>query len=498
MADERLLCLGLILGSYLLGSISSVILIGYIWTGKNIRKHGSPDANILDVARTLGLLPASLVAVMDLLKGAIPVVGAGLLGLGEVCGLAGSVAAVIGYSYPIFFHFRGVNGLVVSIGALLAFSPLETLLVMPFFIIVYLMVSGSLVSGAIVSLALLAGLEALYGHSWVIILAPLAHLLTLGLCAIPHMIYDWRQRENKKSLFAYWLAPIRQVPPGKTVAIVTDSLASLPAEICAREHIHIVPLMLILPDGNYRDGVDIEPRQYYRKLREEKLAPKTSAPSPGEFLKHIEELARTHSACVIITAPKELTQTWASARMAGEMLSSPFRVEIVDSRVAGPAEGFIAMAAARAANAHAPLKDILQVIELAQQNVGFIGVLDTVKFLAEGGRVPEANQLLNSVLRVYPVLSIIRGQIRLIGVARTKTHAIEKMTQWLKSTLKKHRVALAFSHTDAFQENAELERSLTGLFQPVESFQTELTPVIGAHAGPGMLGVAWWTIPADK
>ena len=496
MNMAELFCPLLIIGSYLLGSASSAILVTYLWTGKDIRTLGNQNAGAANVARSVGLKPAILVAVADFSKGAIPVILARLFGLTDVCALAGAVAAVIGHSFPIYFRFRGGKGLAASIGALLVFTPLETLLVLPVLGLVYLVITGSAVTGALVSLALLIGLNLWLGHPLVIALAPLVLLVTMGLCAIPQAIYDWHQRENKRSLFAYWLAPKDQVSGGKTIAVLTDSLASLPTEICTQEKVHTVPLVLILPDGTYRDGVDIDPRQYYRLLREEKLTPKTSAPSPGEFLTLYERLAKTHKAGVVITAPKELTQTWDSARLAGEMASNQFVVQVIDSRVAGPAQGFVALAAARAAASNAELEAVLQVIQATQENVGLVVVLDTLKFLAEGGRVAEARQWIKSALRVYPILCIIRGQIRLIGMARTKARAIERMIQWLRTTLKKSKVALAFCHTDAFVEAAALEKRLTAMFHPVESFVTELTPVIGAHTGPGVVGVAWWTLPA--
>jgi fatty acid-binding protein DegV len=101
-------------------------------------------------------------------------------------------------------------------------------------------------------------------------------------------------------------------------------------------------------------------------------------------------------------------------------------------------------------------------------------------------------------LRIYPILSIVHEQIRLVGMARTKSRAIDQMVRWLRTTLKDDRVALVFCHTDAFEEVAALEERLTAKFHPTESFLTELTPVIGAHTGPGVVGVAWWSQPVKS
>jgi DegV family protein with EDD domain len=279
--------------------------------------------------------------------------------------------------------------------------------------------------------------------------------------------------------------------------VITDSIASLPIEICSRENLHVVPLILILPDGEYHNGVDIDPRRYYRLLREGKLSPKTSAPSPGDFHKFYEQLSRTNESVIVITAPKELSNTWESAVIASEMISENLPVQVIDSRVAGPAEGFVAIAAARLAASGLGLDTITDALGKVLKDVGFVVVLDTVKFLAESGRVLEAREWVKSVTRIYPVLCIINGQIRVLGLARIKSKAIQRMVNWLESSVSNKKVAMAFCHTDALSEATELAEKMQAICRPTESFITELTPVIGAHTGPGLVGVGWW-VQSDK
>lgn len=485
-------CFILLTGSYLLGSISPAILVTWLWVRKDIRTLGNRNAGAANVARNVGILPAAIVVVADFAKGAIPVLVARWFGLTDLCALLGAALAVIGHSFPVFFRFRGGKGLAATLGALLVLTPLETFLVLPILGLVYLVITGSAVTGAIVALGLLIGLNYWRGYPLILALAPLALLVTMALCAIPQILSDWRQREDKAKLFLYWLSPREGPGQSRTAAVVTDSVASLPAEICSREKIHVVPLALILPDGVYRDGVDVAPRDYYRRLREGGLSPKTSAPSPGEFLNLYQRLAANHQAAIVVTPPKELTQTYEAAYLAGETIADRLVVHVVDSRVAGPAEGFVALAASRLVAAGANPEAIVQGLEKIQKDVGFVGVLDTLKFLIAGGRVREARQWIQSALRLYPVLCIMHGQIRLIGMARTKPKAIERMVRWLESTLPKNEVALAFCHTDAPNEASALAERLRAIFHPTESFTAELTPVIGAHTGPGVVGVAWW------
>lgn len=487
------LCVGLVVGSYLAGSLSSAILVTRLWSGKDLHALGNHQISVVNVTRSVGLFPAVMVGAMDLLKGALPVLGAQFLGLGYACALSGAISAVVGHSYPLYFHFRGGKGLAVSIGALLIFTPTETLLVLPVMGLVYMAITGSLVSGTLVSFALLVGLNVWRGYPWIVSLAPLALLLTMGICSIPQTLLEWKARSDKKRLIAQWLSP-KDVPQKEQsrVAVITDSVASLPAEWCQRENIHVVPMALILPEGTYRDGVDIDPREYFQRLRRDGFTPKTSAPSPGEFLDMYQQLSKAHRSGVVITPPRELTQTWEAARLGAQMAAEYFQAEIVDSRTAGPAQGFVALAAVRATASGADLPQVLEAIQQAQERVGFIGVLDTVKFLVEGGRVAHLNRWLGSALRLYPILYIHQGQIRLLGMARTKGKAIERMLAWLKDNLHPEGLSIAIAHTDAFEEAEALKEQILAQFRPMEYFVTELTPVIGAHAGPGLLGVAWW------
>jgi acyl-phosphate glycerol 3-phosphate acyltransferase len=485
-------------GAYLFGSISSAILITRLWTGKDIRTLGNRNAGAANVARSVGIWPAVCVGLVDFSKGALPVLVARALGLGKTWALVGAAVAVIGHSYPVYFRFRGGKGLATSLGALLALTPLETLLILPVLGVVYLILTGSAVSGALVGLLLLVGLNWWRGYSPVVVLSPLILLLVMGLCTIPQVLYDWARRPNAGKLLCYWLSPKETSLRPRPVAIVTDSIASLPEEICVREGIAVVPLSLILPQGVYRDGIDIDARVYYQMLRAERFSPRTSAPSPGEYLSLYQRLASDYEAAIVVTPPAALTQTWESARLAGEMIRETFTVHVIDSHVAGPAQGFVALALARLARQGLPLAAILQAAEVVRQQVGFVGVLNTLKFLAEGGRVAEAQQWVKSALHVYPVLSIAQGRVRVLGMARTKVKAVRRMVQWLQNTLHGRELALAFCHTDAAAEAESLAQELTACFHPNQWFITELTPVIGAHAGPGLLGVAWWIQGGDE
>lgn len=217
-------CPLLILASYLLGSVSSAILVTRLWSGTDIRTLGNRNAGAANVARSVGLLPAALVSVVDFSKGALPVYAAHQPGLGDACALGGAVAAVIGHSYPFYFRFRGGKGLAASLGALLVFTPFETLLVLPVLGLVYLVITGSAVTGALVSLSLLIGLNLWRGRPLIVALAPLALLVAMGLCTIPQMLLDWRERADLEVTLEHIedILEIEQYPILFTPALVVN------------------------------------------------------------------------------------------------------------------------------------------------------------------------------------------------------------------------------------------------------------------------------------
>ncbi len=203
-------CLALILGSYGWGSLSFAILVTRLWSGQDIRTLGNRNAGAANVARSVGLLPAVLVGGLDASKGALPIWIAREYGLGETCAIASAIAAVLGHCFPLFFRFRGGKGLAAALGALLALTPLETLLVLPVLGVIYLVITGSSVTGSLIALALLTGLQIWRGYPGVIVIAPTLFLLTMGICSLPDAVRTWRSSADKRHVIAFWLYPRRR------------------------------------------------------------------------------------------------------------------------------------------------------------------------------------------------------------------------------------------------------------------------------------------------
>jgi len=198
--------------SYVLGSIPFAYLLTRWITGQDIRTLGNRNAGAANVFRTVGRPAGVLVSLLDIGKGAAAVGlmrAAGLMGWWP---LAGGVAAVIGHCFPVYLGFRGGQGLAASLGTLLALMPLETAIVLPLLGLIYIVLTGSSVTGAIISFLCLIWLAWWQGQPLPHILAPLVLLLTMGVRVIPIGLRAWRRAPDKKRLLMYYLLPGRYTP----------------------------------------------------------------------------------------------------------------------------------------------------------------------------------------------------------------------------------------------------------------------------------------------
>jgi glycerol-3-phosphate acyltransferase PlsY len=200
--------------AYLLGAIPFAYLLTRWTTGQDIRTLGNRNAGAANVFRVVGRPAGALVSLLDIGKGAA---GVGLMRAAGLAGwwpLAGGVAAVLGHCFPVYLGFRGGRGLAASVGALLALVPLETAVVLPLLGLIYLVLTGSAVTGAIVSFVCLIGLAWWRGQPLPHVLAPLVLLLAMGVRVIPIGLRAWRRAPDKKCLLKRHLLHVRHMPDG--------------------------------------------------------------------------------------------------------------------------------------------------------------------------------------------------------------------------------------------------------------------------------------------
>ncbi len=279
---------------------------------------------------------------------------------------------------------------------------------------------------------------------------------------------------------------------GRSVAIVTDSTADIPPALAATRAITVVPLTLHFDGQSLLDGVDITPEEFYRRLPTATAHPTTSQPSAGRFAEVYQSLLDDHDAVVSVHISEKLSGTVASARQAADM-TDPKRVHVIDSEVVSMSLGLIALVASALATQDLDAAAIeSRVLAMRPQLHTYFSVA-TLEFLRRGGRIGRASALLGSVLQVKPVLCIRDGLVTPLERVRTFDRALNRVIELAREVNNGKGVCLIVGHADAQADAERVGRELepiaeTLMIQP-------LGPVVGAHAGPGVVGVGCY--PAD-
>jgi DegV family protein with EDD domain len=278
----------------------------------------------------------------------------------------------------------------------------------------------------------------------------------------------------------------------KRVVIVTDSSATVPASLVRTLGIHVVPVLLAINGYTFRDGADITPREVYRLLRERKHLPTTSAPSVGDFLHVYAQAAQEASAILSVHLSPSLSAIYNAAHTASRLVDSvPIRVLNCHSAAMG--QGFIVLEAARTAAHGADLDTVTARAEEVAAQVNLLATIGTLEYLHRGGRIGGAAALLGTVLQIKPVLCLADGHVDVFAKPRTQSKAIRVMLRQMAEQVNGRRLHAAILHADVPEEAEALRQQIAEQFQCAELYVTELTPVMGAHTGPGVLGVAFYT-----
>ncbi len=280
---------------------------------------------------------------------------------------------------------------------------------------------------------------------------------------------------------------------GRKIAIITDSTCDLPRELAKEHGIRIIPQVLIMGTQTWRDGVDIDSPTFYELLQTSSDFPATSQPSVPDFEEAFTELAQDADGIVAVLVSDKLSGTLNSARMAKENLPD-VPIELVDTQGVSVQLGFIAIEAARAAAAGGDLQTVADAARALIGKVGVYFVVDTLEYLHRGGRIGAAARLFGTALNLKPLLAIKDGMVHPVTKVRSRRKALATLFQLLDEELAgKERIHMAVLHVAAPEEAAELAEQLAERFHPSELIRAECGPVVGTHAGPGTLGVVYYS-----
>ncbi|PPK69075.1 DegV family protein [Actinokineospora auranticolor] len=273
------------------------------------------------------------------------------------------------------------------------------------------------------------------------------------------------------------------------IAVVTDSTAYLPEGVADRHAIRVIPLLVRVDGREGRDGIDMGPVQLAQALQERRMVT-TSRPNPAEFAAAYQRtLDGGADGILSVHLSRDLSGTWESARLAAEECG-PDLVRVVDSRTTGMGLGFAALRAAAVAAAGAGGAEVEAAAVRAASTTTSFFMVETLEYLRRGGRIGAAAALLGTALAMKPILHVRDGQIVPLEKVRTTGRALGRLVDLAVGEAAGGPVDLAVHHLGAPERAAELAERLTERVPGTrECVIAELGAAIGAHTGPGVLGV---------
>ena len=273
------------------------------------------------------------------------------------------------------------------------------------------------------------------------------------------------------------------------VRIVTDNACDLPDEVTARYRIPVVPLAVRFGD---EELVGTGAKDFWLKCRQSDILPQTAAPAPGAFVEVFRRLASEGAEAVAcINLASGLSGTIGSARAAAAEVAGQVHVEVLDSTNASLGQGLLVLGAARLAEAGKSLAEVAAWVAAASGRLQVYGVLDTLENLKNGGRVGGAKALLGSMLAIKPVIQIRQGEVHEESKQRTRSRSLRYLAAKVAEAAASGRVPeLGVMHGAATDLDVFVD--LVSLAVPRDHQLVALVgAVVGAHAGPGVIGVAW-------
>jgi fatty acid kinase fatty acid binding subunit len=273
------------------------------------------------------------------------------------------------------------------------------------------------------------------------------------------------------------------------VAVVTDSSSDLPAPLAASHGIEVVPLSIRFGDEELVDRRDLTPAQFWARCAASPVLPETAAPAPGAFQAAFEgAVDRGADGLVCVTISSKLSATMSAASAAAAALEGRVPVRLVDSRSVTMGLGMIALAAARAAEAGGSVDEVADTAESLVARTRVYGTLDTLENLKKGGRIGAAQALLGSLLSVKPVIEVRDGAVEPGPKQRTRARALA----WLADKVAADNPAGDVAVVSGEAPDLETLCDLLVRHLPRERLViADLGAVIGTHAGPRTIGVAY-------
>lgn len=276
--------------------------------------------------------------------------------------------------------------------------------------------------------------------------------------------------------------------------IVMDSAGDLPAGWAEEYSIDIIPINIQFGERTYLQGVDLQNRDFYRLADESGVIPKTSQPTPQQFVDFYRRIAQPDDEIVSVHVTAKLSGTFDSAQMAAQELAGQYMVHPVDSASGSAAMGYMCREARRLERAGTAVKDIVSSLEKIASQVTIVLTLDTLEYARRSGRVKALQAALASLLNVKPVIYLREGVLELGDRVRTRGKALDYIVEQMLARVGTRPVNAAVIHSEDPQAAQTLAEGVRKVLNCKELILTELSIGIAANLGPGTVGVVAYPV----
>jgi DegV family protein with EDD domain len=286
-----------------------------------------------------------------------------------------------------------------------------------------------------------------------------------------------------------------------TVAVVTDSCASIPESLLETLKIHWVPYYIHRGSEVLRDLVTVQRQSFYDWLPTARELPQTASPGPGDYLQLYEALAQDGVRDIIsIHMTSKGSGAYQAAKVAQSTLREKLpdlRVEVIDTLNVSMCQGWMVIEAARAALEGKSLSDLVDLVGRMIPVTCMIQTADTLRYLYMGGRIGRAKHLVGSMLKIKPLIGMEDGVIVPLGQARSRRKAYEAMVGMIEAAVGPgSKIKIAYVHAAAREEAEKIRKLVEERLICVESLVAELSPALGVHTGPGTAGLCYLPVGA--
>ena len=271
------------------------------------------------------------------------------------------------------------------------------------------------------------------------------------------------------------------------VKLVTDSVADMPPDVVKKLEITVILLQVHFGQETYKDRVDLSSEDFYRKLEHGSSFPSTSAPSPGFFAEVFDDLAMKGNQILGVFVSRKLSATYDAALQGIKLMKKKCQVEVVDSTLGIMGQGLLVMEAAKRAISGANLSELISMISETIPRIHVRVALDTLEYLARGGRIGKVQAFLGSMLKMNPILGIKDGVAFPAARVRSRAKAIEWLLEFASKFGKVK--ALAVEYGTNVAEAKALARRMASVFPKASIYISNVSPVVGTHTGPNPLSL---------